>query len=157
MASPRHYDEDLRSIGQALEAKDISVFEIKWLPEMYVVHGTPEQTGSLRSKVRRWLRVLHASRTDPLILSLTDVKRLSEAGRAKRSKPGQLTDFRTVSNILRTIGAYLDSSEVELIELQKRPISITLSYRNKAGDERVEERTISSFYRHFLELCEKRA
>jgi hypothetical protein len=157
MATPRHYDEDFRSIGQALEAKDISVFEIKWLTGMYVIHGTPEQTGSLRSKARRWLRVVHGSSTDPLILRLTDVERLSEAGRAKRSRPGQLTDFRALSNILRTIGTYLDSNEFELIELQKRPISITLSYRNRAGNERIEDRTVSSFYRLFLELCGKRA
>ena len=34
MAATRHYDEDLRSIGQALEAREISDFELKRLPEM---------------------------------------------------------------------------------------------------------------------------
>jgi hypothetical protein len=57
---------------------------------------------------------------------------------------------------LRTIGAYLDSREVELLELQKRRISITLLYRDKAGHEREEDRAISSFYRLFLELYGKR-
>ena len=156
MAAPRRYDEDLRSIGQALEAKDISVFELKRLADRYVVQGTPDQTGSLRSKVRRWLRVRHRSRAVSLAFGLPDIEKVSKAGRAKRSKPGQLTEFRTVSNILRTIGAYLDSNEVELVELQKRSISITLSYRDKAGNERVEERSVRSFYKLFLELCDKR-
>ena len=40
-------------------------------------------------------------------------------------RPEQLTNFR-VSNILRMIGAYLDAGEHELVEIQKRPISITL-------------------------------
>jgi hypothetical protein len=43
----------------------------------------------------------------------------------ERSAPTeQLTNFRSVSNILHTIAAYLDAGEHELVEIQKRPISI---------------------------------
>jgi hypothetical protein len=157
MAATRRYDEDLRAIGQALEARDISVFELKRLADNYVIQGLPEQTGSLRSKVRQWLRRLRSGSTAELLaLGLADVEELSQAGRAKRSNPAQLTDFHSVSNTMRTIGAYLDSREAELVELHKRRISITLLYRDKTGHERKEDRTISSFYRLFLELCGKR-
>jgi hypothetical protein len=91
-----------------------------------------------------------------MIFGGVDLEQLSQAGRAKRSKPGQLTEFRTVPNILRTVGAYLDSREAELLILQKRRISMTLSYRNKTGQERQEDRSISSFYRVFLQLYGKR-
>ena len=47
MAAARRYDEDLRAIGQVLEARDISVFELKRLADNYVIQGLPEQTGSL--------------------------------------------------------------------------------------------------------------
>jgi uncharacterized protein YqiB (DUF1249 family) len=157
MAAKRRYDEDLRAVGQALEARDISVFELKRVDDLYVIQGMPDQADSLHSKVRQWLRHFHRSSTnDRMILRAVDVEQLSHAGRAKRSKPGQLTNFRTVPNILRTVGAYLDSREVELLILQKRRISITLSYRDKTGQERQEDRSISSFYRVFLELCGKR-
>jgi hypothetical protein len=157
MAATRRYDEDLRAIGQALEARDISVFELKRLADNYIIQGVPDQTGSLPSKVRQWLRRLRSgSTTQSLALGLADVERLSQAGRAKRSNPERLPNFQSVSNILRTIGAYLDSREVELLELQKRRISITLLYRDKAGQQREEDRSISSFYRLFLELCGKR-
>ena len=140
-----------------LEARDISVFELKRLADNYVIQGLPEQTGSLRSKVRQWLRRLRSgSSAELLALGLADVEELSQAGRAKRSNAGRLADFHSVSNTLRTIGAYLDASEFELVELHKRRITITLSYRDKAGHEREEDRTISSFYRLFLELCGKR-
>jgi hypothetical protein len=153
----RRYDEDLRAIGQALEARDISVFELKRFADWYVIQGTPEQTGSLHSKVGQWLRRLRSGSTaESLTLGLSDVEQLSHAGRAKRSDPARLSNFQSVSNTLRTIGAYLDSREVELVELHKRRISITLSYRDKAGHEREEDRTISSFYRLFLEFCGKR-
>jgi hypothetical protein len=157
MAATRRYDEDLRAIGQALEARDISVFELERLVDWYVIRGMPEQTGSLRSNVRQWLRRLRTGSTTGLLtLGTADVEQLSQAGRAKRSNPGQLTDFHSVSNTMRTVGAYLDSREVELLELQKRRISITLLYRDKAGHEREEDRAISSFYRLFLELYGKR-
>ena len=156
MVATRHYDEDLRAIGQALEARDISNFELKRLTDTYIISGMPE-TRSVRSRVRQWLlRLRSGTRDESLTFGLADVEKLSQAGRARRSKPGQLTDFRRVSNNLRTIGAYLDSKEVELVELHKRPISITLSYRDKTGEEQREDRTVSSFYNFFLQLCGKR-
>ena len=45
---------------------------------------------------------------------------------------------------------------VELVELQKRRISITLSCRDKEGHEQGEDRSISSFYNLFLEFYGKR-
>jgi hypothetical protein len=157
MVAARHYDEDLRSIGQALEARDISNFELKRLADAYIISGVPEQTRSARSKIWQWLlRLRSGSQAESLTFALADVEKLSQAGRARRSRPGQLTDFRRVSNNLRTIGAYLDSKEVELVELHKRPISITLSYRDKTGEEQREDRTVSSFYNFFLQLCGKR-
>jgi hypothetical protein len=157
MGAKTHYDRELRTIGQALEARDISVFELKRVKDLYVIQGMPDHADSLHTTARRWLRRLHRhSVNDSMIFGAVEVEELSQAWRAKRSTPGQLTEFRTVPNILRTIGAYLDSKEVELLILQKRRISITLSYRDKTGQERQEDRSISSFYRAFLELCGKR-
>jgi hypothetical protein len=158
MAASRRYGEDLRSIGQALEARDIIDFELKCLADLYIIRGTPDKGASLRSSVRQWLSGLRSgSATDPISFGPVDVEQLSQAGRAKRSNREQLTNFRTVSNILRTIGAFLDAGEHELVEIQKRRISITLSYRDKIGQEHKEDRTISSFYNFFLELYGKRA
>ena len=36
------YDQELRAIGQALEAQGISVFEMKNQLGRYIVNGTPE-------------------------------------------------------------------------------------------------------------------
>lgn len=157
MAATRHYDEDLRAIGQALEARDVSVFELKHLTDWYIINGMPEQTASVRSKLWRWMgQSRSGSSPEALTLGLADVEKLSQAGRARRSEPDQLPNVRSVSNSLRTIGAYLDSKEAELLELHKRRISITLSYRDKAGQEHKEDRAISSFYDLFKELYGKR-
>jgi hypothetical protein len=157
MVTTSRYAEDLRCVGQALEARDIVDFKLKRLADLYVIQGEPEQGRSLRSKVRQWIwRLSSTSSNEQIIFHPADIERLSQAGRAKRSTPGELTNFRSISNILRTIGAYLDASELELVELQKRRISVTLCYRDKGGQKREEVRTISSFYRLFLELCGKR-
>jgi hypothetical protein len=157
MAATKHYDEDLRAIGQALEARNISVFELKRLADRYIIQGMPEQTGSLGSKLRQWYwRLRSAFTAESLTLGLDDVERLSQTGRAKRSKPRRLPDFYSVSSTLRTVGAYLDARGVELVALHKRPMTIALSYRDKHGHEHGEDRAISSFYNLFLELYGKR-
>jgi len=157
MAATKPYDEDLRAIGQALEARNISVFGLKRLADRYVIEGTPQETSSLRTKVRQWyLQLRSGSIAESLTFRLADVEKLSQAGRAKRSRPRRLPDFYSVSNTLRTVGAYLDAKGVELVELHKRPISITLSYRDKEGHQQGEDRPVSSFYNLFLEHYGKR-
>ncbi len=149
----RGYGEELRAIGQMLEAKSITAFELKHSTTSYVIQDLNDRTLK-KTRLRNWFRRLQHGRG--LTLGLDDVEKLSKAGRARRSKPGQLTQFRDLSNILRTIGVYLDSRQVELVELDKRPISITLEYRDKSGHSEREDRPISSFYKLFLELYDKR-
>jgi hypothetical protein len=136
------YSEALRSIGQALEAKHIISFELKRLADIYTIQNVSQEQVS--SKLRRFFKG-------------ADVEKLSTAGRAKRTKPDRLTEFKALPSLLRTIGAYLDSRSVELLTLQKRAISVTLSYRDNDGMERKEDRTIASFYRTFLDLCHERS
>jgi hypothetical protein len=50
----------------------------------------------------------------------------------------------------------LDSQGAELLEIQKRSLSVTLLYRNKHGHPDFEERNIASFYNLFLDLHGKR-
>jgi hypothetical protein len=150
------YSEALRSIGQALEARQINGFELKRLPDRYVIQNASTEPGS--SKLRRWFRrESNAGITEPLILKFADIEKLSETGRARRSQPDRLTEFKSLSSLLRTIGAHVDAKEVELVTLQKRAITITLSYRDKDGTEHQEDRAIASFYTPFLELCQKRS
>ena len=154
----RRYNEELRAVGQALEAKGVTDFELNNQNVGYFIKDLREYRPSFRSTIWNWLRGRRSGDTGFVTygFDLKDVEELSKSGRARRSKPGQLTQFRTLSNILRTIGAYIDSKEAELIELHKLPISITLVYRDKSGHEHREERPVSSFYSFFLELYGKR-
>jgi hypothetical protein len=157
MATEPFYGEDFRSIGQALEAKNVRTFELRRLGDWYIVRGVTAGGGSLRSKVQKFkLRFHSGSDSESLILGLSEVQDLSQKGKSKRSRLGRMPDFRRLSNTLRTVGAYLESKQAKLIELKVRPFSITLSYKDNFGRQQVEDRTIRSFYDLFLELHGKR-
>ena len=68
-----------------------------------------------------------------------------------------LPDFYNVSNMLRTLGAYLEAKNARLLEIQKRPMTVTILYQNESGHPDVEDRTIASFYNFFIEQYGKRA
>jgi hypothetical protein len=157
MADSARYVEELRAIGQMLAARNISDFELKHVGSGYFIQDLHEHTASWTSRIRNWLHgVPYSARAESLTLEPAEIERLSAEGRARRNQAGQLTQFRELSNILRTIGAYLDSQQAELVELQKRPISITLQYRDKSGRQETEDRPVTSFYKFFLELYDNR-
>ena len=158
MASEISYGEDFRSIGQALEARNVRSFELKRVGDWYILQGVPPAEDSLRSKLHKFkMRFRRGSDAESLILALPDVEELSQKGKARRFRPGRVPDFAKLSNALRTIGLYLESKHAKLIELHVRPLTVTLSYKDSAGEQLVEDRTIRSFHSLFLELCEKRA
>jgi hypothetical protein len=67
-----------------------------------------------------------------------------------------MPEFRRLSNLLRVVGAYLQTKRAQLVELKVRPFSISLCYRDADGELQTEERTIRSFYSLFLELYGRR-
>ena len=151
------YDQELRVIGQALEAKGIDVFELKSEGDRYIVKGNTRKVSSLIGKIRDWRERIHGeSLAGSNSYSHLDIERLERAGRSKRRNPDRLPDFYSVSNTLRTVGSYLDAKQGELLEIQKRPLSVTLLYQDKDGHPEFEERSIASFYNLFLALHGKR-
>jgi hypothetical protein len=157
MSQSKSYDQHLRNIGQSLEAQRISVFELKYQNERYVVRGHPEQEASLLTTLRQWQkRWRREGLSSSLAYALSDIEQLERQGRKKRLRPNRLPDFYSLPNILRTLGAYLNAKGAELIELHKRPLTLTLLYRNREGHPDVEERSIASFYDFFVKLHGRR-
>jgi hypothetical protein len=151
------YDQQLRAIGQSLEAQRINVFELKHRGDQYLVRGQPEKETSLLAVLREWQKKLRSQGLNSsLSYASQDIESLERQGRSKRTRTNRLPDFYSLSNTLRTVGCYLDSNDAELIEIQKRPLSLTILYRNKHGHADFEERSIASFYNLFVDLHGKR-
>lgn len=157
MQSTKCYDQQLRNIGQSLEAQRIIAFELSHRGERFVVKGEPERETSLLATLRNWQK---RRRSEGLSTSLTfteqDIEQLDRQGRAKRSQANRLPDFYSLPNTLRTVGSYLDLKGAQLLEIHKRQLSLTILSRNKDGHPDYEERTIASFYDLFVRLHEQR-
>jgi hypothetical protein len=156
VADRRSYEEELRVVGLTLEAKGISVFEITSLPERYVIQGERKKSGSLGKKFLGLLPLLSASDSCSFTLSLAEINK-RQANMAKSSTSEPLDNFHRPSNVLGTIGAYLDSKQAELFELKIRPISLSLWYRDNGGREQWEDSAVSSFHNLFIKLRDKQS
>jgi hypothetical protein len=158
MPNIRAYDQQLRNIGQSLEAQRIIVFELSYDGERFVVKGEPEKETSLLAALRNWQK---RRRSQGLNTSLTftvqDIDQLDRQGRAHRSQPNRLPDLHSLPNTLRTVGSYLDETNSRLVEIHKRQLSVTILSRDKNGHPQYEERTVASFYDLFLKLHGKRS
>lgn len=151
------YDQNLRVIGQALESRRINVCDIKSEGDSFLVHGKPETTGAWQSLLQKWQgRRREEPESNKRSYSLSDLDLLEREGRAKRRAPGKLPDFYSLSTVLRTVGAYLDLKQARLLQVHKRPMTVSILYETKEGHPNMEERTIASFYHLFLQLYEKR-
>ncbi len=149
------YDHHFRAIGQSLESKRITVFEIKAEGERYLVRGTPDKTDNLLARLLNW-RERKGSPADGVSYETGELDRLEQEGRSHRAKAGRLPDFYSLPNTLRTLGCYLKSKDAELLELHKNPLSVTLLYKTRDGHPNMEERSVASFYNLFVDLHGRR-
>jgi hypothetical protein len=157
MAGKMNYHQQLRSVGQSLEAQRINVFELTCRSDRIFVKGQPEKETSLLAALRNWQRQRRSDGIQSsLSFSLQDIDQLDRQGRANRSQINRLPDLHGLANTLRTVGSYLDSKNAQLMEIHKRPLSLTILSRTSAGHPEYEERTIASFYDFFLRLHDRR-
>lgn len=156
MEAQASYDKDLRAIGQALEIRGITTFELKSLLGHYAVHSAGERPASVMASVRRWLQGGEKEGSDSIIYTTQDIERIDQDGKQRRVRAGRLPDFYSLSNTLRTLGGYLSSKDAQLLELNIRPLTVTLLYQNKDGHPQMEDRTIASFFNVFTEMHGKR-
>jgi len=153
MADKYSYDRQLRSIGQFLDAQRIEVFELSRQTDNYMVRGEPEKETSLLAMLRNWQkRLRREGMTTSLTLTEQDIDELDRQGKASRTQGNRLPDFHSLPNTLRTVGAYLDTKNAELLELHKKQLSVTILSRNQAGYPELEERSLGSLYELFVKF-----
>jgi hypothetical protein len=157
MPNIRSYHQQLRNIGQSLEAQRITEFELSQQGERFVVKGEPDKENSLLATLRNWQKRRRSEGLDnSLTFTVQDIEQLDRQGRANRSQPNRLPDLHSLPNTLRTVGSYLDATNSELVEIRKRQLSMTILSRDKNGHPQYEERTVASFYDLFLKLHQRR-
>lgn len=135
MLSVSNYVSVLRCIGQALQSRQVEVFQLtSESDEFHLQCGDPSPP---------YLGLVE------LRLSIENIKILEREGRSRRGQSNGEIRFESVPEILRAVGEYIDKKRVHLrrIDNSCRPTSegpaIQIEYETRAGEIRSENLSMS--------------
>ena len=178
------YAQPLRAIGQALEVLKIQDFEIEPENGCYYVRGNvfaaAGKSGPGRGTGSEHLRVIWGSggengqskqararndRNDStasvsaveLYYTAQDIERLEQEGRARRGLGGEAAEAYSVSQILRSIGAYLNQKRARLYKLRRETDRIVVEYDTTIGSRMKETLAIKDLYDLWVRMYLQRA
>jgi hypothetical protein len=157
---------NLRAIGQDLEARGITQFELTPVTDGYRVripYGVTKvdetiETDSQGISHRRSA----SSRPLELTYSRAAIDRLDERGRAKRGTGSGIPDFFSLSQCLRALGVVIDAKRGELLQLDRNTRtstipSIVVQYQTSTGERVREEHSLPNLYDYSVHLYKTRS
>ena len=180
MGGMTSYAQPLRAIGQALETLNLQSFELETVKEGFYVRGIlvkahPELSDDLVTADKLnaiWGTTPDANPSDrsrhegsntqilsPIELQygFKDVDRLEEEGRAKRVDPHRMPDGASLSQVLRSIGAYLNQKRAHLLRLSRDADSVSVEYKTSLGSILKETLAVGELYDLWVRMYLQRA
>jgi len=148
---------NLHAIGQDLEARGITQFELLPAADGYLVripYGATKGDEIIETDSQGISRRRSASsRPLELTYSLAAIDRLDERGRAKRGTGSGMPDFFSLSQCLRALGVVIDSKRGHLVQLDRNTRestipSIVVQYQTSTGERVREEHSLPNLYDH---------
>ena len=176
------YAQPLRAIGQALETLKIDGFEMEPSGEDFLVRGKVPFTQRkllLDQCNTEQLRTVWGSlprQADPfgdapapsdsgnlarieLCYTVEDVERLDQEGRSRRGKSQSVGDAWSLSQILRSVGAYLNQKRACLSKITRESDGVAVEYETSIGSKMKETLAIKDLYdlwvRMYLQRSER--
>ena len=176
------YAQPLRAIGQALEVLNMRDFEVEPAGDDFYVRGDLpsatnrallgrgcsddelrtiwgampwEENESAEGPIRSNRSVL-SSRVE-LCYTAQDVDRLEAAGRARRGQARESAEAYSVSQILRSIGAYLNQKRSRLCKLNREVDNVVIEYETTMGSRMRETLAIKDLYDLWVRMYLQRA
>lgn len=158
MALESTYAQKLRAIGQAMEGSQLEDFDLESNGNSVFVRGImrsrPQRVSFLQAllgkSLNRDVKFLEFRYTS------NDVERLEQAGQARRRNSSGMPDFYNLSQMLRTVGAYIDGKRAHLRKVYRRGTRLTLEFETAQTTPIIEEHTTSSFYNFFVHMYLRR-
>ena len=174
------YAQPLRAIGQALEVLNVQDFEMETAGEEYIIRGRAESTGRERSKQAQGMGKIravwgaipdfgfsetHKGKTHtpdgltPIELRYTpqDVERLESEGRTKRGHSETAANAPNLSQVLRSIGGYLNKKSAKLHRVTRELESVTIEYQTSSGSRMTETFSVQDLYDLWVGMYLQRA
>ena len=145
--------QTLRAVGQALENEHLEDFDLENHDGDFLVRGRPALPENNEMLIREILRRLgQRGGLTELRYGPADIGRLEEEGRARRRNDSGMPDFYMLSQLLRTVGAYVDQKGGRLFGVSKQGSRVTLQYQVGEGQLTIEAHEVPSFYKFFSEM-----
>jgi hypothetical protein len=179
MTEPNEYAQLLRAIGQALEVLQFGSFTMKFTGGDFLVSGSAatsteqEEARALREKVIKFVwealpgeraseaEIEFAMSTWPAELDLRytakDMDRLEQQGKAKRQNIAGVPDVASLSQLLRTIGAYVTQKRARLVKIVRYRESLVIEYETVGGERREEAVSAANLYEFWAQLYLQRS
>lgn len=179
MTEPKKYAQLLRAIGQALEILQFGSFAMELTGGDFVVRGSAATSTSqaearaIRERVIKFVwealpgerapdvEIEFAMSTWPAELDLRytakDMDRLEQQGKAKRQRVAGVPDVASLSQLLRTIGAYVAQKRARLVKITRYGESLAIEYDIVGGGRRQETVSAASLYEFWAELYLQRS
>ncbi|HXV78430.1 MAG TPA: hypothetical protein VEG60_00990 [Candidatus Binatia bacterium] len=179
MTVPDEYAQLLRAIGQALEVLRFGSFTMELSGEDFLVRGSAvtsteqEEAREIRERIIKFVwealpgekatqaEIESAMSIWPaqLVLRYTpkDMDRLEQEGKAKRQSAAGVPDVASLSQLLRTIGAYVKKKRARLVKIARSGDSLAIRYDTAEGERREENVSAGSLYEFWAQLYLRRS
>jgi hypothetical protein len=131
------WSEDLRAIGQDLEARGIKTVVIRCEADLYVVEDGYQAPP--------------APTPVTLYYTLDDIEQLDREGREADNCNSVVKEFLSLSQMLRAIGTYVGRKGARLLSISNNALTgtmpvVKIEYETAQGERVVDDRTGSAIY-----------
>jgi len=161
------YTEELRAVGQALEAQSFVSIEIEAQGSGYWARAelderkkAGESFGAILKRAFRSRVQSDKQRTSGIIelrYSAEEIQKLIQNGQARRRDTSAALDPFSLSHILRTAGTYIDGlGQTTLIGITVRDPWIIVHYMNASGQIKELKQDIEFFYNAWVKFYLRR-
>jgi hypothetical protein len=161
----------LRPVGQMLEPLQIDSFSLHVEESGVSVHAQkPEERPAEPSGVslRVSWQIFRRKKAVPdeapqptsglleLHYGYDEIARMDEEAQMRRQGSGRSSDARTLSQILRAIGAFVDQKQGRLLSVTKEGQDISIAYESALKRPMTEKFTVASLYDFWVKLYLRR-
>jgi hypothetical protein len=173
------FSQRLRALGQALELLNVDRFCMEPDGDDFLVRANaivpvansiePPLEANILQHVwgglpgqRSAQLALDLSVAAPIVTRLdlrytsADIDRLDREGRARRMNPQRIADPGSLSQLLRTIGAYINRKPARLVKISQEGTSAIVDYQTFFGSRNREVLTAADLYDFWFEMYMRR-
>jgi hypothetical protein len=158
--------QSLRAIGESLEARGISTFDLEKHGENYMLRVVASQPATGRSffkKIAQLLWRANDSAGEPsdsavtLCYTPSDISRLVTEQKSRHGGSNVMPDAQKLGQVLRVIGDHLDRKEACTFTVSVSGHLLSVAYETGSGHQIQEDFTIENLYDRAVHMYLRRS